>query len=546
MGEKYKLIRYFETILFYIVVIAGMIPLFAHKYFITLDGAAHLYNGILIKTLIAGNYQNINDIFQLNPFPVPNCLVHYLFALFSTVLPGFLTEKAVLFLYLFLTPIIFRKLVLHLAPGNAIFSWLMVLFVHNQNFYFGFFNLMFGILFLFLAIFYFYKYCGQIKLKQIFILAILFLLSYFSHLFTFLISLAVLAVLSLGMVSVEPAQQGLKISGIRKNLVNTLKIIIAALPAIILTLLYLIRIDSVENAPRPELKLLFEWIFDIRPLLAISYGFPWKSYTYLLFLLFLVMLITHLVSWIRKYSRKQGDSIIFSGRISITALIWSMFAVGFLLLYLILPNAILLTERLILFFFLFFITWLAILKYPKWVHIVAFVVILTIHFVFTKMYFNTIGELSKEIVELKESVNKVETGSILMTLNYNDNWLHAHTSGYIGCDKPVAVLENYEAGLAWFPVQWNQHHYQLGFLNDWGVDNKKIVCDKYLQPEAPEIFSLKGNDNRIMPVPYILITGNMEKNRDNFPPCLTRILEKSYTMIDHNNFCTLFKLNELP
>jgi hypothetical protein len=546
MGGESKSFKYAETFLFYLMVVAGIIPLLAHKYFVTLDGPAHLYNGILIKSLLAGNCPAISEIFRMNPFPVPNCFSHCLFALFSTVLPGYLTEKVVIFLYLFFTPVIFRKLVLHLAPGNAIFSWFMVLFVHNQNFYFGFYNLMFGILFLFLIIFYFYKYCGEIRLKQIIILAVLFLLTYFSHLFTFFISLAAVLVISLGMVTTERTQDGMKISGIRIHVSNTVKVFLAALPALVLTLLYLFKIDSVEQGVRPELKELVEWIFNVRPLLAISYNPNWRVYTQLLFFLFVLMLLTHSVLWIWKYSRKEGNSIIFKGKIHRQALIWFGFTTAFLLLYLILPNAILLTERLILFFFLFLITWLAILHYPKWIHFLSFITVVTVHYVFTGMYYKTEGELSGDIVKLKETVSQVEEGSLLLTLNYNDNWLHVHTTGYIGCDKPMAVLENYEAGLAWFPVQWNLTHYQLGFLNEWGVENKKVLCDKYLQPEAPDIFSLKGNDNHIVPIPYILITGNLETNKDNFPPCLLKILDTSYTTLEHNNFCTLFRMNKIP
>ncbi len=537
-----KNFRNLETILFYLMLCAGVIPLFVHAYFVTLDGSAHLYSGVILKHLITGDVPLFRDLFQINNFPIPNWTSHFLFAVFSTFLPGYLTEKAVIFIYLFFTPIIFRKLVLHLTPENRIFSWLMILFVHNQNFYFGFFNFSFGILFFFLTVYYYYKYCETIHLKQIVILAFLFLATWFSHLFPFLISLAVILILSVAKIVKCHSGGGLLLSDIRKNLRNTLLIVLAALPSLVLTVLYITRVDSVHDAPRPDLDQLFKWISEIRPLLAISTGSPWISYTRLLFLLFLIMAVTHFVIWLKKSVKKSGDDLVIAGTWEAAPLIWFLFSVSFLLLYLLLPNAILLTERLILFFFLFLITWLAILKYPKWLHALAFVAMILFHIAFTKMYTKTIGELSEEIVLMKEAVKDVDPGTLLLTLNYNENWLHSHTAGYAGIDQSAVVLENYEAGLAWFPVRWNTTIYNISFLNEWGVENKKVACEKYINSDDPDIFSITSNEGRIKPVEYVLLICSPARIETTVPVCQLDILGKRYTLRHQNNFCTLYSL----
>jgi hypothetical protein len=214
-----------------------------------------------------------------------------------------------------------------------------------------------------------------------------------------------------------------------------------------------------------------------------------------------------------------------------------------LVLYLLLPNAILLTERLILFFFLFLITWLALLKYPKWLHVAALVVLPLFHLLFTGMYYKTLGELSDEIVLMKEATRDVKPGSLLLTLNYKDNWLHAHTSGYAGTDQPVVILENYEAGLAWFPVRWNTGHYQIGFLNDWGIDNKNVACEKYIHPGDSTIFSIAAPDGQLKPVDYVLLNSSPEQMDTLVPPCQLDILRNRYTLLHQNRFCSLYSLN---
>ena len=56
-------------------------------------------------------------------------------------------------------------------------------------------------------------------------------------------------------------------------------------------LFYLFRFDSLEQNPeRLAISRLLRWIVDIRPLLALRYGFPWISYTWLLFLLLATMM----------------------------------------------------------------------------------------------------------------------------------------------------------------------------------------------------------------------------------------------------------------
>lgn len=538
-----KIVRNLETLLFYLMLFAGIIPLFSHPYFVTLDGPAHLYSGIILRHLLTGDNPLFHDLFQINNFPVPNWTSHFLFALFSSFLPAYLTEKAVLFIYLFFTPVIFRKLVLHLAPENRIFSWLMILFVHNQIFYFGFFNFSFGILFLFLTVWYCYKYCDTVRIREIIFLAFLFLCTWFSHLLPFLVSLAVVLILSWTRTVRQNPEGGLLLPDIGKHTRNTLRIALAALPSLILTLLYMGRVDSVHEAPRPDLDQLFQWIADIRPLLALGTGAPWKIYTRLLFLLFLLMVVTHSFLWLKKSVMKRGDNLLVSGTWKIAPLLWFLFSMGFLLLYLLLPNAILLTERLILFFFLFLITWLAILKYPGWIHALAFAFIIFFHVVFTKMYHHNIGGLSGEIVLMKEAVKKAEPNTLLLTLNYHDNWLHAHTSGYAGTDHPVVVLENYEAGLAWFPVRWNTSRYQIGFLNDWGVENKKAACEKYINPVDPEIFAITSLEGDVRPVENVLLTCMPSQIEALVPACQREILAKSYTIKHQNDFCTLYTLN---
>lgn len=544
MKKKFhSLLIRLEPFLFYGLLLAGLLPLLMNRYFVTLDGPSHLYNGILLKTLIsAGDSGEISHLFTLNPFPVPNSLTHWLFAGFSTFLPDFLTEKAVLFIYLLFTPLIFRKLILMVSPRNGVFSWLMILFVHNQNFYFGFFNFSFGLLLLFITLYYFLKHRLNLTPIKLILLGLLFLLTYFSHLMVFLISLALLSGLALSD-SWPDKKSRLTFPEIRIAARRLLKVILPALPALFMAVWYLVRFDSLEDHPqRMELKKMIEWIVDIRPLLALRYGFPWKSFTWLLFILLMVMLAVRMVTGRKKTGSTMQESIadVFPvARIMNTLLIWTS---GFLFLFLAVPNALLLSERLILLFFLFFISWLATGRYPGWLHYTAAIIILVFHISFTRMYNYTLRGYSADVVALKEAVKDVPSGSLVLPLNYNGKWVYLHLSGYAGTEKPLALLENYESALSWFPVRSHTGFYRGNFLVEQRSENGNIPCDQYLHGDTTGWFALQTQRNTFTPIPFVLVINAKDGDKSVIPECVSRVLNTHYFAEKSNGFCSLYRL----
>lgn len=535
-----------ESLLFWLLLLAGLIPLMSHRFFVTLDGPAHLYSGMIIKSLLFDPHGTIGRLFTINPFPVPNWTSHFLFTLFGTFLPGNLTEKAVIFLYLFFTPLIFRKLILFLRPKNRVLSWTMILFVHNQNFYFGFFNFSFGVLFMFLTLWVYLAILRNQKKLHFLLLALLFLALYFSHLMIFLVTLALIFLLSACPLALSGGRGGLTISGGKRTARNLLRAGAAALPAVILTVMFLAGTNPLENHPeRHSFSQLVEWVTAIRPLLALRYGFPWKSYTYLLFGVFLIMTITAAAIRYRDYRVKKRTSpeepILL--RLS-PAPLFALFSLGSLALLFILPNTILLSERLILLFYLFFITTLALFRYPRWIHYTLASVIIILHISFTRMYTYTLGEYAENATFVEETAREAEPGALLLPLNYNEKWIYMHISGYAGTHHSLALLENYEAGLSWFPVRWNHDYYETRFLDRSDASNTLHLCDNYIHPDLPATFSLTRNDGTPEIIPYILVILPGDKTSPQIPSCARGILDASYTAVRENSFCILFKAVE--
>jgi hypothetical protein len=67
----------------------------------------------------------------------------------------------------------------------------------------------------------------------------------------------------------------------------------------------------------------------------------------------------------------------------------------------------------------------------------------------------TIRNLNKHAILIHETANYIDNNKVILPINLSDNWLEVHFSNYLGVDKPLIILENYEAQVGWFPVKWS-------------------------------------------------------------------------------------------
>jgi hypothetical protein len=217
----------------------------------------------------------------------------------------------------------------------------------------------------------------------------------------------------------------------------------------------------------------------------------------------------------------------------------------FLVLFLIIPNSILLSERLILLFFLYFIIWLATLKYPKTLSWMAIIGICYLQLKFVEKHLPAMQALSSDAKKIEKAAQFLKPDHPVLTLNYSNNWLHSHISGYLGSNGAVPVLENYEAALKWFPVQWNTQVFQLDKLNRWGADNKNMIRDFYINPGDSTVFSLITQAGQIKPIPYVFSFGKHQDASNPHIQAANNLLKHNYQVIDSSDFCTLYQWNKL-
>jgi len=224
------------------------------------------------------------------------------------------------------------------------------------------------------------------------------------------------------------------------------------------------------------------------------------------------------------------------------SVIWFVISAIFLVLFLVMPNSILMSERLIVLFYLFFIIWLASLKFPGIIKAISLIVVIFVHNFFIHRHFEAIRLLSKDAAKIVQVSEQIKPNSMVLTFNYSDNWLHSHITGYLGSNRAIAVLENYEAALKWFPIQWKNDVYDIDRLIIWGVDNKQIAGDFYINEADSSLFSLKRINGQLKEIPYVFVMGDFENRNDSLTLKIKQVLKLSYQEIQTNNLCKLFEL----
>ncbi|MBK8954158.1 MAG: hypothetical protein IPM34_01190 [Saprospiraceae bacterium] len=215
--------------------------------------------------------------------------------------------------------------------------------------------------------------------------------------------------------------------------------------------------------------------------------------------------------------------------------IWIILAFIILILYFILPdnaqNAGYFSMRLGLAFFLFLIIALSTQVYEKWLVWFSVFVISSCHFIMINYYTRVIRDLNEVALSCEETAKHVDPNSLVLPLNYSDNWLVGHFSNYLGIDKPVVLLENYELGVTYFPLRWNENQ----------IPNTTLGSHEASDSGCKHWKTNRSNQKRI--IDYVFVMNDFPNEVDSCNLELKNIVMADYMQVFKNKYCTLYKKN---
>jgi hypothetical protein len=528
-----------EPCLFALCILLTAWPVLITKYYTTLDGPSHLYNASLVKELISGQKDNISDLYCFNPVLVPNWTGHFIMAFFDLFFPAFLSQKLMMLIYFILTPLFFRKCLLFFEPKNRFGLYFIFPLLHNHLFYYGFFNMCLGITAMLASFSYFLHSGGKTTIKQYIFLTLLLGITFFSHIITFLLTVTLLVAFSTVFLEVQKYKNYYRIvdfSGCKKRLIW---IFICAIPSVILSINYFVKIHSTGPTPQISLADRLHWVADFRPLMAFGYGPPLLDYGRVLSSIFACLIAVYIFRAIKHRQLFPSGKVSFEYRNTASSVIFLIFWIVFLTLFLLLPNFILVSDRLLVLTYVFFFCWLILIKFPKWIGALSLVAIISLQSNIVSVFYSYAIESRDDVPKLEEVATYIPEGNLVLVLNYSGNWLYDHASGYIGANRRLALLENYEARLPWFPVNWNSERFFTDALVS-GLSNKELACSFFVNEPDSLFFSVRQKNGVIIPVEYVVQIG---ENLDNQNACAFQTqtrLDSSYKIIRRNNFCKLY------
>lgn len=188
-----------STWFFYVgLIVTATSPVWGVEYFVNQDGSAHIHSAYLMTEILRGN-PFFSDTYVLNSICVPNSSVHIILALLLQVFSAFTTTKIVvcgLFAgvvasvgWLRFATVGTDGLKTSLFIGAAIaFNWLWLI---------GFYNFIFSVIILAITLGIYWKWRERITAFRAAILILLFISAYFSHIIGFAILAGSVVVLAL-------------------------------------------------------------------------------------------------------------------------------------------------------------------------------------------------------------------------------------------------------------------------------------------------------------------------------------------------------------
>lgn len=483
-----------ERVMFYLLCLANLIPLFTLDAIQSLDGPAHLYNARIVAELFQHPEGFLSNYFQFNPWNLTNWTGHILLVMMHWIFPAQIAEKILGGLLLFLFPLVFRVFVMGFKNADPWLTWLIFPFVWSQFMFHGFYNFTIGLIFGLVFLKLWMQTTPTLRFRTFWLILTASLCG-LSHIFPFMIIMAVAGTYTLWRVfQKHNGVLPITTHKVKHLLQQLLMLFVICIPGLVILGMYLFSPlpDAAESLPTGASALeIGNGIRTIRPIIGLVQGE--QMFTVKLFYLLVLMGIAAFL--IRGVSNRRDHAFSkarYAGRASWWKegdfLLWAV--AGFLLAYVVIfrwfENGKYVHDRILFVGFLLYVAWLCMQKFPRWFSKVAVALtliccvgLMTLRYPLMKMQQSIQGDFLA-------MAKAVPQDCIIFPVNFSGNWMHSHAPDYMGAAKPVVILENYECDQKYFPLQWTAKAKSLGSIAGseyprvWNVDAQGIKTFDFL------------------------------------------------------------------
>lgn len=150
--------------------------------------------------------------------------------------------------------------------------------------------------------------------------------------------------------------------------------------------------------------------------------------------------------------------------------------------------------------------------------------------VFLRFHYKTQVVLSHDAAEYIKLAKVLKPNSIILPLNYSDNWLHSNLSNYLGAHDGLLSLDNYEGNTGHFPLIWRDKMNPELYIGNFPASNKPCVN---LLSKIP---------NLARPIDYIVILNQPLQPSDSCSINVKNQLDNNFLKVQfESNLLTVYK-----
>ena len=449
----------YEKYLFYLLLFFALSIIVIPKYYITGDGASHVYNAnILFDYIFNDDREFYKAFYTINRSIDPNWMSHIVIGGFLQIMPAWLADKMFQIVYVIIFAFGFRYLIKSIESKNGFLSFLFFPFLFTLAFQQGFYNYCFSLALLFFTLGFYIRIKENMAnpLAQ-FILAMLLLATSFSHGMP-----AIYAMFIIFLIWFSENIYYFFPFNFKKIIESFSQLALIFLPSVFMIFLFMIKrgFASEPHAWRYTKKFIeFLKMYGSQSTRSMEV-YPAVASGVLIFIYLLILLFTRMKVNIAK---KNTLSYVFLGMTFFT-----------FISYITCPHSIggagSIDIRIVflppLFLLLYFATknWN---DFTKRIFIISSFIISITFLVIRFPFVLQANDIGKEIMTANEYI---DNNSIVLNLHFDD-WqqINNHTdslfqrdgsfihfSDFLGAekDKHLILLMNYEAEINYFPVNW--------------------------------------------------------------------------------------------
>lgn len=515
-----------EIILFILLILIHLFPLWYFDYFPSQDGPAHLNNANVIRAYNLPENAHFRQYYQLSPHPEPNWSGHLILAGLTGVVTPLTAEKILLSIYVLLFPLLLRYALVQVRPDAGFLAILIFPFIYGYPLHLGLYNFSLGLALFFLPLGYYLKHGERFTIRRSVVLALLLIALYFSHLVALLaagLAIGILTLWHLAARLVEQRRQGEQTSLVQLFRQQALGPLAALIPAALLAAAFLER-QGAGHMAGDSLRHLFLSLVYLVSLVSFH---PHEQFcTWPLAAIFVI--VTGVLFLVRLARRQLGRN---EGLLAI--------AIAFVLVYFLAPaqmsGGAVINERLMLFPFLMLILWFGTAAWRGAARIGLQAAATLIALTLFGMHAQDYARINDYLDEYLSAAPYIEPRSTLLPLSFSQRGhtpqgepltdrlaAFIHAAGYIAAERNLVDLKNYEASTGHFPVIYRP---ELDPYTHIGVDHG-------LESMPPRVHFLDYTERTGGSVDYVLLWHLRERQRYLEPTLsIFRQLEEGYELI---------------